>query len=151
MKFAFANIFYLNNVSFGVDNVKTINGTYSLTIMAEDFSNYRQEVFTSVSVTRENTYSLDYILRNYLVLTLISFTASIFCKNRVQNFSKLFISVFVIFLCFWKAPNNSIGSDLKSCSKFEFYSSESLKLQENHVNRNTSLAYFAISKLRNKP
>ena len=100
MNFAFVNIFYLNNVSFGVDNVKTINGTYSLTIMAEDFSNYRQEVFTSVSVTRENTYSLDYILRNYLVLTLISFTASIFCKNRVQNFSKLFISVFVIFLCF---------------------------------------------------
>ena len=100
MNFAFVKIFYLNNVSFGVDNVKTINGTYSLTIMAEDFSNYRQEVFTSVSVTRENTYSLDYILRNYLVLTLISFTASIFCKNRVQNFSKLFISVFVIFLCF---------------------------------------------------
>ena len=100
VNFAFLDLFYLNNVSFGVDNVKTINGTYSLTIMAEDFSNYRQEVFTSVSVTRENTYSLDYILRNYLVLTLISFTASIFCKNRVQNFSKLFISVFVIFLCF---------------------------------------------------
>ena len=64
MSFTFANIFYLNNVSFGVDNVKTINGTYSLTIMAEDFSNYRQEVFISVSVTLENTYSLDYILRN---------------------------------------------------------------------------------------
>ena len=119
--------------------------------MAEDFSNYRQEVLLSVSVTRKNTNSLDYILRNYLVLTLISFTTSIFYKNRVLNFSKLFISVFVIFLCFCKAPNNSIDSDLKSCSKFEFYSSESLKLQENHVNRNTSLAYFAISKLRNKP
>ena len=149
--FAFFNIFYLNNVSFGVDNVKTINGTYSLTIMAEDFSNYGQEVFISVSVTPENTKSLDYILRNYLILTLISFSTSIFCKNRVLNFSKLFISIFVIFLCFCKAPNNSIDSDLKSCSKFEFYSSESLKLQENHVNRNTSLAYFAISKLRNKP
>ena len=59
MNFAFVNIFYLNNVSFGVDNVKTINGTYSLTIMAEDFSNYRQEVFISVSVTPENTKSLD--------------------------------------------------------------------------------------------
>ena len=34
-----------------------------------------------------------------------------------------------------------------------FYSSESLKLQENlnNVNRNTSLAYFTISKLINKP
>ena len=33
MNFAFVNIFYLNNVWFGVDNVKTINGTYSRTIM----------------------------------------------------------------------------------------------------------------------
>ena len=32
------NIFYLKNVSFGADNVKTINNTYSLTIMAQDFS-----------------------------------------------------------------------------------------------------------------
>ena len=64
MNFPFVNIFYLNNVSFGVDNVKTINGTYSLTIMAEDFSNYGQEVFISVSVTPENTKSLDYILQN---------------------------------------------------------------------------------------
>ena len=54
MNFAFVNIFYLNNASFGVDNVKTINGTYSLKIMAEDFSNYRQEVIISVSVTPEN-------------------------------------------------------------------------------------------------
>ena len=87
MIFAFVNIFCLNNVSFGVDNIKTINGTYSLTIMAEDFSNYGQEVFISVSVTPENTKSLDYILRNYLILTLISFSASIFCRNRVLNFS----------------------------------------------------------------
>ena len=87
MIFAFVNIFCLNNVSFGVDNIKTINGTYSLTIMAEDFSNYGQEVFISVSVTPENTKSLDYILRNYLILTLISFSASIFCRNRVLNCS----------------------------------------------------------------
>ena len=121
--------------------------------MAEDFSNYGQEVFISVSVTPETTKSLHYILRNYLILTLISFWASIFCKSRVLNFSKLFNSIFVFFLCFCKAPNNSIDSDLKSCSKFAFYSSESLKLQENldNVNRNTSLAYFTISKLRNKP
>ena len=119
MNFASVNIFYLNNVSFGVDNVKIINGRYSLTTMAEEFWNYGQEVFISVSVTPENTKSLDYILRNYLILTLISFYASIFCKNRVLNFSKLFISVFVIFLCFCKAPNNSVDSDVKSCSKFD--------------------------------
>ena len=46
MNFAFANIFNLNNVSFGVDKVKIINGTYSLTVMTEDFSNYGQDVFT---------------------------------------------------------------------------------------------------------
>ena len=139
MNFAFVKIFYLNNVSFGVDNVKTINGTYSLTIMAEDFSNYGQEVFISVSVTPGNTKSLYYIVWNYLTLTLISFFASIFGKSRVLNFSKLFTSIFVTFLCFSKASNNSIDSDLKSCSEFEFYSSESLKLQENlnNVNRNT--------------
>ena len=99
MNFAFVNIVYLDNISFGVDNVKTINGTYSLTLMAEDFSNYGQEVFISVSVTPENTKSLDYILRNYVILTLISF--SIFGKKN--------------------------------------------------VNRNTSLAYFTIFKLRKKP
>ena len=126
MNFAFLNIFYINNISFGVDNVKTINGMYSLTIMAEDFSNFGREVFISVSVTPENTTSLDYILRNYLILTLIFFSTSIFGINNVLNFSKLFISIFVIFLCFCKAPSNSTDSDLKSCSKFGFYSSESL-------------------------
>ena len=100
MNFAFVNMFYLNNVSFGVDNIKIISGTYSLTIMAEDFSSYGQEVFISVSVTPENTKSLDYILPNYLVLTLISYCASIFCKNRVLNFSKFFMLIFVIFLFF---------------------------------------------------
>ena len=116
------------------------------------FSNYRQEVFISISVTPENTKSLDYILWNYLILTLISFCASIFCKDRVLNFWKLFIWIFVISLCFCKAPTSSIDSDLKSCSKFDFYSSESLKLQKNlnNINRNTNVAYFTISKLRNK-
>ena len=128
MNFAFGYIFYLNNVSFGVDNVKPINGLYSITIMAEDFSNYWQEVFISVSVTPENTKSLDYILRNYLILKLISVSASIFCKNSVLNFSQLFISIFIIFSCFFFSPNNSIDSDLKFCSTFEFYSLESLKV-----------------------
>ena len=131
MNFAFVNIFYLNIVSFGVNNVKTINGIYSLMIMAEDFSNYGQEVFISVSVTSENTTSLDYILWNYLILKLISFCAGIFGKNRILSFSKLFASIFIIFLCFCKAPKNLIDFDLKTCSKFEFYSSESIKLQEN--------------------
>ena len=36
MNFAFVNIFDLNNLSFGVDNVKTVNSTYSLKIMAAD-------------------------------------------------------------------------------------------------------------------
>ena len=39
MHFAFINIIYISDVSFDVDNVKTING---------------QEVFISVSVTLEN-------------------------------------------------------------------------------------------------
>ena len=34
MNFDFVNIFYLKNVSFGVDKVKTINGKYSLTIFS---------------------------------------------------------------------------------------------------------------------
>ena len=86
MNFALVNIFYLKNASFGVDNVKTINSTNP---------NYGQEVFISVTATPENTKSFDYILRNYLTLTLISFCTSIFCKNRVLNFSKLCISIYV--------------------------------------------------------
>ena len=122
MNFAFINILYINNVSFDVDYVKTINGTFSLTIMAEDFSNCGHEIFISVFVTSENITSLDNILRNYLILSLISFCASMFSKNRVFKFSKLFFSIFIIFLCFCNAPNNSIDSDLKSCSKSELYS-----------------------------
>ena len=137
MNFAFINIFYINNVSFDVDNIKTINGSFSLTIMAEDFSltimaedfsSYGHEIFITASFTPDNITSLDYILQNYLILTLISFCASIFGKNRVLKFSKLLFPIFVIFLYFWKTPNNSIDSDLKSCSKSEFYSSESIKL-----------------------
>ena len=153
MNVAFVNIFYLNNVSFGADNVKSIKRHVFTNDYGWWFFKLRTRSIYTCSVTPENTMSLDYILQNYLILTLISFSTSIFCKNRVLNFSKLFISIFVIFLSFGKAPNNSTDSDLKSFSKFEFYSSESLKLQENlsNVNRNTSLAHFTISKLRNKP
>ena len=76
--------------------------------MAEYFSNYAQEVFISVADTPETTKSLDYIIRNYLTLTLISFSASISGKNRGLNFSKLLISIFVIFLFFCTDPNHSV-------------------------------------------
>ena len=82
INFAFINIFYINNVSFDVDNIKTINRTCSLTIMAENFSNYEHEIFISAPVTPENIASLDYILWNYLILTLISFCTSTFSKNN---------------------------------------------------------------------
>ena len=74
-------------------------------------------------------------------------------KNIVLIFSKLFFSIFVIFLCFCNAPNNSINSDLKFRSKFDFYSSRSEKLQDNLNNSMEIqvLLIFAISKLRNKP
>ena len=97
MKFAFANIFYLNNVSFGVDNVKTINGTYSLTIMAEDFSNYGQEVFISVSVTPENTKSLDYLeLSSELSYFDINFLLR---KHILQKQSSQFLKVIYFGFC----------------------------------------------------
>ena len=105
ISFAFINTFYVNNISFDVDNVKTVNDTFSLKVVAGDFSYYGHGIFISVSVTPENTTSLDYILRNYLILTLISFCTSILGKNK---FPKLFFSIYVIFLCFCKAPNNSI-------------------------------------------
>ena len=63
MNFAFINIFYTNNISFVLDNVKTINSTFSLTIMAEDFSNYGHKIFISAYVTPENITSLDHILQ----------------------------------------------------------------------------------------
>ena len=64
------------------------------------------------------------------------------------------LSIFIIFVSVYKFPSNQIDSDLKYCSKFEFYHAESVKLQDNLgiTNRNTNFfAFFAISKLRNKP
>ena len=118
MNFAVVDIFHISNISIDVDNVKTVNGTFSLTVMAENFSNYGHETYISASVRLESIILFD----------------------------------FVIFLCFCSAPNNSINSDLKSCSKSVFYSSESIKLQKNlnNIKRNTKLANFVTSKLRNK-
>ena len=83
MHFAYINIIYVSDVSFDVDNVKTING---------------QEVFILVSVTLENAKSMDYIFQNYLILALISFSASIFDKNTVLSFSSYSFRVIVVFL-----------------------------------------------------
>ena len=121
-----------------VNQAKTIDGTL-LTTMAEDSLSYGKEEYISVSVTSENTKHLDYILRNYFILALISFCVNIFPKNKGLRFTKLFFAIFVIFLCFWKIPNNPIDSDLKTCSKTEFCTTESIKLQENlgNINRNS--------------
>ena len=61
MNFAFFNICYINNVAFDVVNVKTISSTFSLTIMAEDFSNYGHEILIPAFVTPE-------ILRHWIIL-----------------------------------------------------------------------------------
>ena len=108
----------------------------------------------SVSDTpKEDTESLDYIFRNYIILTLSYFFGNIFCKDNIINTTRLLLSIFIIFVSVYKFPSNQTDSDLKYCSKFEFYHAESVKLQDNLgiINRNTNLAFFAISKLRNKP
>ena len=117
-------------------------------IMAEDISNYGQKLSISVSVTPENTESLDYILQNYLTLSLIPFCTSIFCKNRVLNFTNFTISQF--FYVFCKDPDNSIGLHLKSCYNFVFLCFRINKVTGNLNTKIQSLAYFAISKLTNK-
>ena len=108
----------------------------------------------SVSDTpKEDTESLDNIFRNYNILTLSYFFGNIFCKNKIINTTRLLLSIFIIFVSVYKFPSNQIDSDLKYCSKFEFYHAELVTLQDNLgiTNRNTNLAFFAISKLRNKP
>ena len=134
-----------------VNQAKIIDGTLPTT-MAEDSLSYGKEEYISFPVTSENTKHLDYILQNYFILALISFCINIFSKNKGPRFTKLFFAIFVICLCFCKIPNNPIDSDLKTCSKTEFYTTKSIKLQENlgNINRNSNLVYFAISKLRNK-
>ena len=152
VRFAFTNI-YINVTSN--DNVNTIlDGTLPVASMAAVRIDYWQERFMSVSDTpKEDTESLDYIFRNYIILTLSYFFGNIFCKNKTINTTRLLLSIFIIFVSVYKFPSNQIDSDLKYCSKFEFYHAESVKLQDNLgiINRNTNLAFFAISKLRNKP
>ena len=151
VKLAFFNIFFINKMPLIVNQAKTIDGTLPAT-MAEDSLSYGKEEYISFSVTSENTKHLDYILWNYFILALISFCVNILSKSKGLRLTKLFFEIFVIFLCFCKIPNNPIDSDMKTCSKTEFYTTESIKLQENlgNINRNSTLAYFMISKLRNK-
>ena len=84
MDFGFINIFYLGNASIGVDNVKTINGTFLLGIMAEDFSTYGQEVFVSVSATPENTKInkpiTTFKFYYYFITTFITLSRSVDCE-----------------------------------------------------------------------
>ena len=152
VRFAFTNI-YINVTSN--DNVNTIlDGTLPVASMAGVRIDYWQERSMSVSDTpKKDTESLDYIFRNYIVLTLSYFFGNIFCKNKIINTTRLLLSIFIIFVSVYKCPSNQSDSDLKYCSKFEFYHAESVKLQDNLgiINRNTNLAFFAISKLRNKP
>ena len=113
VKLAFLNMFLINNVPLIVNQEKAIDGTLPTT-MAEDSLSYGKEEYISFSVTSENTKHLDYILWNYFILALISFCVNIFSKNKGLRFTKLFFAIFVIFLCFWKIPNNPIDSDLKT-------------------------------------
>ena len=151
VRFAFTNI-YINVTSNG--NVNTIlDGMLPVASMAGVRIDYWQERSMSVFDTpKEDTESLDYIFHNYIILTLSYFFGNIFCKNNIINTTRLLLSIFIIFVSVYKFPSNQSDSDLKYCSKFEFYHAESVKLQDNLgiINRNTNLAFFAISKLRNK-
>ena len=150
VRFAFTNI-YINVTSN--DNVNTIlDGTFPVAFMAGVRIDDWQERFMSVSDTpKEDTESFNYIFRNYIILTLSYFFGNIFCKNKIINTTRLLLSIFIIFVSVYKFPSNQTDSDLKYCSNFEFYHAESVKLQDNLGIRNTDLAFFAISKLRNKP
>ena len=69
VRFAFTNV-YISVTSNG--NVNTIfDGTLPVTSMAGVRIDYWQEKFVSVSDTpKEDTESLDYVFRNYIILTL---------------------------------------------------------------------------------
>ena len=107
VKLAFFNIFFISNMSLIVNQAKTIDSTLPAT-MTEDSLSHAKEEYISFSVKSENTKHLNYILRNYFILALISFCINIFSKNKGLRFKKLFFAIFVIFLCFCKIPNNPI-------------------------------------------
>ena len=130
VRFAFTNI-YMNVTSN--DNVNAIlDGMLPVASMAGVRIDYWQERFMSVSDTpKEDTESLDYIFRNYIILALSFFFGNIFCKNKIINTTRLLLSIFIIFVSVYKFPSNQSDSDLRYCSKFEFYHAKSVKLQDN--------------------
>ena len=82
VRFAFTNI-YINVTSN--DNVNTIlDGTLPVASMAGVRIDSWQERSMSVFDTpKEDNESLDYIFRNYIILTLSYFFGNIFCKIRL--------------------------------------------------------------------
>ena len=83
VRFAFTNI-YINVTSN--DNVNTIlDGTLPVASMAGVRVDYWQERFMSVSDTpKEDTESLDYVFRNYIILTLSYFLETFFAKIKLS-------------------------------------------------------------------
>ena len=79
---AFTNI-YINVTSN--DNFNTIlDGTLPVASMAGVRIDYWQERFMSVSDTpKEDTESLNYVFRNYIILTLSCFFGKKICKKRL--------------------------------------------------------------------
>ena len=112
-------------MSFHADKVETINGTFSLIIMAEDISNFGQELFISVFVTSKKTKSLG-LYSSELSCFYIDFLLR---KHILQKQSFQFYKVILFNFCICKAQNNSIDSDLEFCFKFKFCSSELIKLR----------------------
>ena len=90
VRFAFTNI-YINVTSN--DNVNTIlDGTLPIASMAGVRIDHWQERSMSVSdAPKEDTESLDYIFRNYIVLTSSYFFGNIFCKNKIINTTRLLL------------------------------------------------------------
>ena len=124
----FNNIFYINTVLFNAD-INFTNG-YGWG------SNYKLEVFIPVLHLKILSHWIIFF-RSYLNITFLLRKHIL----RVLSLIKLFFSIFVIFLCFCKAWKDSVDFDLKSCSKFKFYTPEKIKLQENlnNVNRTTNI------------
>ena len=87
VKFAFTKIY--TNVTFN-DNVNTIlDGTLPVVSMSGVRIDYWQERFFSLFDTPKDTESLDYVFRNYFILTLSYLSVNIFCKNKIINITKL--------------------------------------------------------------
>ena len=90
-------------MSLNADNVKTNNGTFSLTIIAADISIYGQEVFISVSITPENSELLDFI--SYFDVNFL------LCNHILQKQSSQFHKVILSDFC-------NFSMFLKSCKHF---------------------------------